>query len=75
MLLDHAAQSVVDGEEPHRQLGFVVGGERAAGQEAQPIAVDRHHAPAGAAEAGIDAEDANRSAHGHALIALATIRA
>ena len=57
--LDHPPQAVVNGDKPEREAGLVVGRDRPAGHEAQPIALDRHHAPAGAAEPGIDAEDAN----------------
>ena len=63
MLGDHAAQAVVDGDQPLRQRRLVVGRERAAGEEAEPVAFDRNHAPAGAAEPRIDPQDANRSCH------------
>ena len=53
----------------------LVGLDRAAGDEREPVAVDLHHAPAGAAEPGIDAEDANRARHDPALIAPRAIRA
>ena len=46
---------------------LVVGDERAAGEITEPVALDRDHAPAGAAEPRIDAEDANRAAQ-HALV-------
>src|ERR1700730_9382310 len=42
---------------------------RPASSEAQPVAVERHHAPAGAAKPGIDAEDPNQVAHDRPLIA------
>ena len=75
MLFHHPPQAVVDGEEPCCEAGPVVGRKRAASQKAQAIAIDRHHAPAGAAEPGIDAEDANRPAHDASLIALPAIPA
>src|SRR5262245_11605909 len=65
---DHAAQAVVDSKEPPGELRPVVGRERAASKEAQAIAVDRYHPPAGAAQPGVDTEYANRGAHDPALI-------
>ncbi len=41
----------------------VVAGHRAAADEAEPIAGNLDDAPTGAAEPGIDAEDANRARH------------
>ena len=69
VLRDHAAQAVVDRDQPHRQRRLVVGHHRAAGEKRESVAVDHDHAPAGAAEPGIDAEDANRFAHAASLIA------
>ena len=37
--------------------------DRAAGDEDQPVALDVDHAPAGAAKAGVDAEDADGRAN------------
>ena len=69
MLGDHATQPVVDRDQPLRQRRLVVGRHRAAGEEAEPIALDHNHAPAGAAEPRIDPQDANRSSHDGSLIA------
>src|SRR5262249_30701517 len=63
MLIDHSPQAVVNGEEPRGEPGFLISCKRAAGEEPQVVTVEGHHAPAGAAEAGIDAEDANQSGH------------
>jgi hypothetical protein len=63
VFLDHAPQTVVDDEKPGGELRLPVGRKRPAGEEAQAIALERHHAPAGAAQAGVDAEDANQAAH------------
>ena len=46
----------------------IPGLDRAAGDEGEPIARDLHHAPAGAAEPRIDAENANRASHPGSLI-------
>jgi hypothetical protein len=62
-LLDHAPQAVMDGNETFGQRGALVGLDRAARDERQAVAGDVEHAPAGAAEARIDAEDANRMIH------------
>src|SRR5262249_48672370 len=61
MLGHHLPQTVVDADEARGKCRLVVAGDRAAGQERQPRALDRHHPPAGAAKPGIDAKDANRS--------------
>src|SRR2546421_8602198 len=68
-LLDDARKPVMDGHQPLRQGQPVVGLDRAAGEIDQPVALAGDQAPAGAAEARIDAEDANRLAHGGLLIA------
>src|SRR5262249_61660063 len=62
-LIARSPQAVVNGEKPHGEPGFLVGCKRAAGEETQVVAVEGHHAPASAAEAGIDAENANQSGH------------
>ena len=63
VLLDHCDQPVMDGHQPRPERGAVVGVERAAGDVDQPVALDVDHAPAGAAEPRIDAENANRLRH------------
>src|SRR5690606_20321849 len=68
-LLDHAGEPVVDRHQPLSQRRLVAGRDRAAGDEDQPVAVNVDHAPAGAAKAGIDTENANRAAHDGPLIA------
>ena len=50
----------MDGDEPHAETGALAGLDRAAGDVDQPVAVALDQPPAGAAEARIDAEDANR---------------
>ncbi len=69
VLLDHQAQSVMDRKEALGEARLVVGRKRAAGEEAQAIARNRDDAPAGAAQAWIDAENANRPCHPAPLIA------
>ncbi len=61
-LLDHLREPVVDRHQPLGERALVAGGDRAAGHEDQPVAGNVDHAPAGAAEPGIDAENANRTA-------------
>jgi hypothetical protein len=63
VFFDHAPQAIMDDEEPRGELRLPVGRKRAAGEEAQAISLERHHAPAGPAQAGVDAEDANHVAH------------
>jgi hypothetical protein len=41
MLGNHAPQAVVDGEEPYGEIRALVARERAAGDEAQAVALDR----------------------------------
>src|SRR2546423_1713116 len=59
----------VDGTQLSGERVLVVRGDRAAGHEDQPVAGNVDHAPAGAAESGVDAENANRRPHPKALIA------
>ena len=76
MLVDHALQTVVDGESSRtaRSARSSVASEpQATKLRRLPSIVD--HAPAGAAEPRIDAEDANRATHDRPLIALAAMRA
>ena len=73
MLGNHALQAVVDRQQPHGEIGALVAGKRAARDEAQAVAFDRHHAPAGAAEPRIDAKDANRATHDRPFIAPAAM--
>src|SRR3954453_19220007 len=49
-----ARQPSVERNHPHGGVGPPAAGKRAAGDEAQPVAFDRHHPPAGAAEPRID---------------------
>ena len=63
--LDHLGQPVVNDHQPRAEVGPLAGLQRAAGDVNQPVADAFHQAPAGAAEPGIDTEDANRlRAHG-----------
>jgi hypothetical protein len=62
-LLHHPREPVVQFHEARGERGLVAGGDRAAGNVDQPVAVDVDQAPAGAAEPGIDTDDANRAAH------------
>ena len=61
-LVEDAHQAVVNGKKPYRQCVPVVGGHRAAGEKDEPVAGNLDHAPAGAAEPRIDAENANWAA-------------
>ena len=63
MRIDHPAQAVVDGKKPDRQGLPLVRRQRARAHIAQRIALYGNHSPAGAAKAGVDAENANRSLH------------
>ncbi len=67
--VENAHQPVMDGEKPHGERIAIVGRHRAAADKVKPIAGNLDHAPAGAAEPGIDAENANRAGHGVRLIA------
>ena len=67
--VEDAHQSVVNGEQPRRQVVPVVAGHRAAADESEPVAGNLDDAPTGAAEPGIDAENANRARHLPSLIA------
>src|SRR5262249_17563643 len=58
-------QAVVNGKKPHRKRIPIVGPDRAAAEEAEPITGNFDDAPTGAAQPGIDAENANRiTSHG-----------
>ena len=59
---ENAHQPVMDGEKPRGERVPIVGRHRAAADKAEPIAGNLDHAPAGAAEPRIDAENANRAA-------------
>ncbi len=50
----------MDGDEPLGGAKLAVGLDRTAGHVHQPVPGTGDHAPAGAAEARFDAEDANR---------------
>src|SRR5581483_11943816 len=67
--VDHAAEPVMDGDEPPAERHLLARLYRAAGNKDQPVALSLDQAPAGAAEPRIDAEDANRAAHATPLIA------
>ena len=67
--VENAHQAVMNDQKPRGERIAIVGGHRAAADKAQRIAGDLDHAPAGAAEPGIDAEDANRAVHGVQFIA------
>ena len=67
--VDDAREPVMDRHQPLGQRQLVVGLDRTAGQVDQPVALAGDQAPAGAAEARIDAEDANRLCHRGPLIA------
>ena len=56
-------QTLMDQQQPRRQRQQFRRLDGAATDMAQPVAVAFDHAPAGAAEAGIDAQNANRSVH------------
>lgn len=65
---DRRLQSVVDSDKPAGKVERVAGADGAGGDEGQLRAIDRNHAPAGALEAGVDAENANRAAcHGKSV--------
>jgi len=61
--VDHLHHRVMERHQPHGERGRLVGLGRAAGDVDETVALDLDHPPAGAAEPGIDAKDANRSAH------------
>ncbi len=67
MCIRDRRQPVVDLHQTLGKARLVVGNDRAAGHMNEPIALNVDQAPAGAAEAGIDAQDANRSVL-HALV-------
>ena len=68
-LIDDARQPVVDRDQPLGERELLVGLDRTAGHVDQPVALAADQAPAGAAEARIDAENANRLSHRAPLIA------
>ena len=53
----------MNGEKPHREPILIVRRHRAAAEKREPVALNLDHAPAGAAEPRINAENANRAAH------------
>ena len=61
---DHLGEPAVDREQPLRQLAVERRVDRAGGDEGERIAARRDDPPAGVAEAGIDAENANLLGHG-----------
>ena len=63
VVADHRREPAVQRQQPVRQLAVERRMDRAGGDEGERIAARRDDAPAGAAEAGIDAEDANLSDH------------
>ena len=67
--VDDARQPVMDRHQPLGERELLVGLDRAARQVDQPVALAADQAPAGAAEARVDAEDANRLCHRGPLIA------
>ena len=67
LAFDQPRQRAMDEREPLGQRGRRVGVDRAAGDIAEPRPRDFDHAPAGVAQAGVDAENANR-AHVHEMI-------
>ena len=70
-LAEHPRKPCMDRHEPLGQRQVLARLDRAAGDEDQPVAVDVDHAPAGAAEAGVDAEDADGLANrrgGHGVV-------
>src|ERR1043166_1880530 len=61
--IDDAGKPVMDGDEPLGERVALVRLDRAAGEIDQPVARAGYQPPAGAAQARIDAEDANRLVH------------
>ena len=59
MLLDDAHEPVMDADEARRHVLVALRIDRTAGDENQPVALAFDQAPAGAAKARIDAENAN----------------
>ena len=59
-LAHHRGEPVMELLEALGEAGLVVRGDRPAGDEGQPRSLDRDQPPAGAAQAGVDAEDAGR---------------
>ena len=59
----------MDGHEALRERGPLVGLDRPARDEREAVPGDVEHAPAGAAETRVDAENANRFPHAGSLIA------
>ena len=53
----------MDRDQPLTEVELVAGLDRTAGDIDQPVAVGFDQAPAGAAQARIDAENANQAAH------------
>ena len=56
-IAEHGGEALMDRQQAARQRQAVRRLHRAAADEGQPVAVDLDHAPAGAAQARIDAED------------------
>ena len=61
LAFDEARERAMDRREPLGERGRRVGVDRAAGDIAEARSHDLDHAPAGVAQAGVDAEDANRA--------------
>ncbi len=62
-VIEHGFEPLMNRQQPARERQIVWRLDRAAADEGQTIALALDHAPAGAAEAGIDAEDADGSAN------------
>ena len=56
----HLRKAAMDHQQPFRQRHALARLHRAAADEDQPVALDVDHAPAGAAQARVDAQNANR---------------
>ena len=56
-IAEHGGEPFMDREQPARQRQIVRRLHRAAADEDQPVALGLDHAPAGAAQAGVDADD------------------
>jgi hypothetical protein len=54
---------IIERGEPFAKRGMLVRPRRTAGDMGEPIALDPDHAPSGAAEPRVDAENTNRACH------------
>ncbi len=63
IFLDHRDDGLEQEQQPLGEGQGVARSDHAVADMDQPRAVHRHHAPAGAAQAGVEPKDANRVRH------------